>query len=318
MVSPSARASPATGAAATCPDPSRIFSASGSRNAASATPRSRNGVRPSTACAIRQRSSFSSRSCGSQSASRSPAPAPAASGRRPAAAASAAAMPSRQPIGRVRRTSHACRSCRARHRAAAAPPRAHCLAIAAVAGKHLVTALAGQHHLHVLAGTTGEEPRGDDRVVQRRIVHTGNDFRQMLPDHGLGDLDGFVPRAERLRHDRGAARVHQPAGASQPAVKASTGWLFSRAISASTVALSIPPERNMPYGTSLRWCRSTLSSSARSRRVSAVSSSIVSGPPSGRWETRRRSSTRPSEQVTVSPGSRRWMPSKIVSAPVVN
>ena len=65
-------------------------------------------------------------------------------------------------------------------------------------------------------------------------------------------------------------------------MKASTGWLFSRAISASSVELSMPPERNMPYGTSLRWCRSTLSSSARSSRASAASSSMFSGPPSGR------------------------------------
>ena len=33
---------------------------------------------------------------------------------------------------------------------------------------------------------------------------------------------------------------------------------------------------------------------------------------------RRRSSTWPSAQVSVSPGSNRWMPSKIVSVPVVN
>ena len=39
----------------------------------------------------------------------------------------------------------------------------------------------------------------------------------------------------------------------------------------------------MPYGTSLRWCRSTLSSSARSSRASAASSSMFSGPPSGTW-----------------------------------
>ncbi len=41
-------------------------------------------------------------------------------------------------------------------------------------------------------------------------------------------------------------------GASKPAVNASTGWLFSRAIKVSRVALSMPPDRNMPYGTSLR------------------------------------------------------------------
>ena len=33
---------------------------------------------------------------------------------------------------------------------------------------------------------------------------------------------------------------------------------------------------------------------------------------------RRRSITWPSAQVSVSPGSKRWMPSKIVSVPVVN
>ena len=45
---------------------------------------------------------------------------------------------------------------------------------------------------------------------------------------------------------------------------------------------------------------------------------MFSGPPSGMCDTRRRSSTWPSAQVSVSPGSRRWMPSKIVSVPVVN
>ena len=35
-------------------------------------------------------------------------------------------------------------------------------------------------------------------------------------------------------------------GTSNPAVKASTGWSFSRAIIASTAELSIPLDRNMP------------------------------------------------------------------------
>ena len=41
-------------------------------------------------------------------------------------------------------------------------------------------------------------------------------------------------------------------GASKPAVKASTGSSFSRAIRVIRVALSMPPDRNIPYGTSLR------------------------------------------------------------------
>ena len=50
------------------PRPFRTFSASGRRNPAAATTGSSMGVRPSTPCAIRQRSSLSRRSCGSQSA----------------------------------------------------------------------------------------------------------------------------------------------------------------------------------------------------------------------------------------------------------
>jgi hypothetical protein len=46
------------------------------------------------------------------------------------------------------------------------------------------------------------------------------------------------------------ARSSAAPGTSKPAVKASTGdvppWAFSRAIIASTAALSMPPERNMP------------------------------------------------------------------------
>ena len=77
------------------------FSPSGRRNAAAATPGSRNGVRPSMAWAIRQRSSLSSRSFGSQSAMS--VACAVARRERPlvAACASAAAMPSRQSTGRV-------------------------------------------------------------------------------------------------------------------------------------------------------------------------------------------------------------------------
>ena len=43
-----------------------------------------------------------------------------------------------------------------------------------------------------------------------------------------------------------AARSSAAPGTSKPAVKAVTGLSFSRAIIASTAALSMPPERNMP------------------------------------------------------------------------
>ncbi len=49
-----------------------------------------------------------------------------------------------------------------------------------------------------------------------------------------------------------AARSSAAPGASKPAVKASTGVAFSRAINVRMAELSMPPERNMPYGTSLR------------------------------------------------------------------
>ncbi len=114
------------------------------------------------------------------------------------------------------------------------------------------------------------------------------------------------------------ARSSAAPGTSQPAVKARTGALLSRAISASRAELSTPPERNIPYGTSLRWCSSTLLSSAPSRRSSASVSLISSAPPSGSAGRWRRSRTWPSRQVRVSPGSTRSMPAKIVSAPVVN
>ena len=48
------------------------------------------------------------------------------------------------------------------------------------------------------------------------------------------------------RPSAACSRSSAAPGASKPAVKASTGWLFSRAISASSVELSMPPERNMP------------------------------------------------------------------------
>ena len=60
----------------------------------------------------------------------------------------------------------------------------------------------------------------------------------------------FAPSA--LATVAACSRSSAAPGASKPAVYASTGWLFSRAINVSRVALSMPPDRNMPYGTSLR------------------------------------------------------------------
>ena len=62
----------------------------------------------------------------------------------------------------------------------------------------------------------------------------------------------------------------------------------------------------------------TLSASAASSRASASSSPSASGPYSGNAARRRRSTIRPWRTTTVSPGSTRLMPAKIVSRPVVN
>ena len=125
------------------PAPSRTFSPSGRRNAAAATAGSRNGVRPSTRmrhqAAVELEQQVVRQPVGDVGRLRRPA---AGRARRSRPRASAAAMPSRQPVGRARSTSSPSNVPRARITRPAAPPGPHGAAVAAVAGEHLVAALA--------------------------------------------------------------------------------------------------------------------------------------------------------------------------------
>ena len=146
-----------------------------------------------------------------------------------------------------------------------------------------------------------------------------DDLRQMPPDHRLGDLDRLVLRADRLRHrGRMLALVRR-----------------ARRIEAGGEGqhrLAVQPRHQRQQRRRCR-CRPTGTCRTARRCADADRRSPPARGPAGPTPRprrcfpgrpracammRRRSSTWPSAQVSVSPGSTRWMPSKIVSVPVVN
>ena len=142
----------------------------------------------------------------------------------------------------------------------------------------------------------------------------------MLPDHRLGDLDrSRAARRAPGRPRRPASRSSAAPGASKPAVKASTGSLFSRAISVSNGGAvdAAGQEHAVRHVAALVQVDAFLQRAVEpgQRRVLV---DVLRRRPRAWQLMRRRSRTWPSAQVSVSPGSTRWMPWKMVSAPVVN
>ena len=178
---------------------------------------------------------------------RAPAPPAAGCGRAEAAAASAAPMPSRQPAA-ARAARPAGRSCHARAAPCrpatrAASPRDSGRSRRRARRRPRRTAPPSPPARAPLRQVPGRQ----DGVVGGRVVHGGDDLRQVAPDIRLGD--GTVTCCAPAAAARRAAAWPRSSAApaqSKPAVKASTGRSFSRAISASTAALSMPPDRNMP------------------------------------------------------------------------
>ena len=91
----------------------------------------------------------------------------------------------------------------AAHGFAAQPPGTHRGAVAAIAAKQLIATFAAQHNLHFLPRSTGQKPCGDDGIISGRIIHAGDDFRQMPPDHIARDINANMPRAGGTRSSGG-------------------------------------------------------------------------------------------------------------------
>ena len=126
----------------------------------------------------------------------------------------------------------------------------------------------------------------------------------MLPDHRLGDLDGFVPGAQGLRHGCGAFALIGRAGRVEAggegehrlAVQPRHQGEQRGAVDAAR------EEHAVGHVAALVQIHALLQRAVQARERGVLGRS-VSGPPSGSAERRRRSMMCPSAQVRVSPGS---------------
>ena len=101
------------------------------------------------------------------------------------------------------------------------------------------------------------EGRWSDSAVRRYVRDAGDLLDQLASDSRARSillyLEAIQAPRKFLSAARAAARSSWAAVPGKAAVKASTGFLFNLAMVASTEQESIPPERNMPNGTSARW-----------------------------------------------------------------